>query len=313
MKIVITTWGSFGDLHPYMALAMELKRRGHLPVIATIPSYKEKVERVGIAFHAVRPDFPPPDQIVEVIRRAVDVREGSRYIFSRMIAPHLRETYEDTLAAVQADGGADLIVSHMATIAAPLVAEKTRTQWVSTVLAPISFLSAYDPPSMPQFPAMRRVTAFHPAIARILWTIGKRSTLPWVACVAQLRKELGLPPGQHPIFEGQHSPQLVLALFSPVFAKLQPDFPPNTRITGFAFYDGEVEQPMASELCRFLDEGEPPILFTLGSSAVWIADDFYRVSIEAARRLNRRALLLIGDRRNLPAEKLTGGTAAFEY
>ena len=116
MKIVITTWGSFGDLHPYMALAMELKRRGHLPVIATIPSYKEKVERVGIAFHAVRPDFPPPDQIVEVIRRAVDVREGSRYIFSRMIAPHLRETYEDTLAAVQADGGADLIVSHMATI-----------------------------------------------------------------------------------------------------------------------------------------------------------------------------------------------------
>ena len=110
MKIVITTWGSFGDLHPFMALALELGRRGHHPAIAAIPSYKEKIERAGIAFHPVRPDFPPPDQIVEVIRRAVDAHEGPRYIWSRMIAPHLRETYEDTLAAVRADGGADLLV-----------------------------------------------------------------------------------------------------------------------------------------------------------------------------------------------------------
>src|SRR5206468_12494479 len=137
-----------------------------------------------IVFHPVRPDFPPPDQIVEVIRRAVDAHEGPRYIWSRMIAPHLRETYEDTLAAVRADGGADLIVSHMATVAAPLVVEKTGIRWVSAVLAPLSFFSAYDPPSPPQFPALRGVAALHPGLARILWTIGKRSTVGWVAPVA---------------------------------------------------------------------------------------------------------------------------------
>ena len=34
-RIVLNTFGSLGDLHPYLAVALELKRRGHHPVIAT--------------------------------------------------------------------------------------------------------------------------------------------------------------------------------------------------------------------------------------------------------------------------------------
>jgi UDP:flavonoid glycosyltransferase YjiC (YdhE family) len=229
-----------------------------------------------------------------------------------MIGPHMRETYDDTLAAVKAEGGADLLVSHMVTMAAPLVAQKTGVRWASTVLAPISFLSAYDPPVMPQVPALHGLTALHPAIARLLWRLGKWRSRPWVRSVDDLRKELGLPPGEHPIFEGQHSPQLVLALFSPLFARMQPDFPPHTRITGFAFYDDPQGQPAAPELARFLEDGEPPILFTLGSSAVWIGADFYRVSIEAAQLLKRRAIVLVGDKQNV-AGPLPPGIAAFEY
>jgi UDP:flavonoid glycosyltransferase YjiC (YdhE family) len=64
---------------------------------------------------------------------------------------------------------------------------------------------------------------------------------------------------------------------------------------------------------EFLDAGPPPIVFTLGSSAFWVARDFYRDSIEAARALGRRALLLIGHERNLPTTPLADGVAAFEY
>ena len=91
---------------------------------------------------------------------------------------------------------------------------------------------------------------------------------------------------------------------------MQPDFPPNTLVTGFPFYD---HQEASSDLFQFLDAGEPPILFTLGSSLVWIAKDFYRVSIEAAQELGKRALLLVGDQRNLPQTKLPEGVAAFDY
>jgi UDP:flavonoid glycosyltransferase YjiC (YdhE family) len=116
----------------------------------------------------------------------------------------------------------------------------------------------------------------------------------------KFRKELGLPNTGNPMFEGQHSPTRVLALFSELFGRPQPDWPPQTRITGFCFYDGHHEVAVPTELTQFLDNGPPPIVFTLGSSAVWVARDFFRESIDAAKRLGRRAVLLIGDERNLP-------------
>jgi MGT family glycosyltransferase len=314
-KIVIATWGSFGDLHPYMALALELKARGHRPVIAAPPFYREKIEAAGISFRAMRPDMPPPDsqEADEMIRRATDMREGPRYVFTELLMAHIRETFADAINAVTAEGGADLLLTHSVPPIGALIAEKTGVKWVSTVLAPIPFVSAYDPPTVPQYPYLRSVVKLHPAIAKVIIGMGKWTTYSWWEPVRQLRREVGLPEGQNPIFEGQHSRTLVLALFSKVLAEVQPDFPPRTIITGFPFYDRKDEEPPAPELLRFLDKGEPPLLFTLGSSAVWIAKDFYDIGIEAARRLKQRALLLIGDERNRPRMPLPAGIAAFDY
>ena len=314
-RVVFTTWGSFGDLHPHMALALELQERGYQSVIATSPLYREKVKAAGIAFHPVRPDLPQPDAetAAEIIRRASDARGGPSYLFRKLLVPHLRETYADTLTAVTAEGGADLLLSHQVPLTAPLVAEKTGVKWISSVLFPIAFASVYDPPTPPQLPALRTLAATHPFVARTLMGLGKWTTKSWVEPIQQLRRELGLQRSRNPIFEGQHSPTCVLALFSKLLAQIQPDFPANTIITGFPFYDRKDEQPPSPELFRFLDEGEPPVLFTLGSSLVWIAKDFYRVSLEVAQKLERRALLLIGDKRNLPQTKLPDGIAAFDY
>jgi len=140
-------------------------------------------------------------------------------------------------------------------------------------------------------------------------------TIPWAEPVRQLRRDIGLPPGANPIFEGQHSPELTLALFSKVLGAPQPDWPPNTHVTGFAFYDRlEKHQGLTLELARFLDAGPAPIVFTLGSSAVMDARDFYRQSAAAAVQLGQRAVLLIGrDPANIPAAPLPAGVIAAEY
>ena len=49
-KIVITTFGSLGDLHPYIAIALGLRERGHEVVIGTSPCYRQKVESLGLVF-----------------------------------------------------------------------------------------------------------------------------------------------------------------------------------------------------------------------------------------------------------------------
>jgi rhamnosyltransferase subunit B len=51
-RIVLTTWGSYGDINPYMGLALALKARGHEPVLAAPDYYRGLAEGEGVAFHA---------------------------------------------------------------------------------------------------------------------------------------------------------------------------------------------------------------------------------------------------------------------
>ncbi|HEX8459710.1 MAG TPA: nucleotide disphospho-sugar-binding domain-containing protein [Pyrinomonadaceae bacterium] len=320
LNIVFSTFGSFGDVHPYVAVALELKARGHRPLIATSEIYREKLDALGIEFHPVRPDVPSydePDKVASMIERMMDARTGTEEVFKTLIVPHLRDSYDDVSAAA---ASADLLVTHPLSLSAVPVAERTGVAWVSSVLAPGSMLSVYDPPVPPQLPALHGLMALHPSVGRALMRLGRWKWAAVWQAVNRLRADLGLPPAKsHPLFDGQHSPTLVLALFSRVLAEPQPDWPPHTRITGFPFYDRRDFAGdwgggrLSPELADFLDAGDAPIIFTLGSSAIWVARDFYRESIQAARALGRRALLLIGHERNRPAEPLPEGIAAFEY
>ncbi len=314
-RIVISTFGSFGDVHPYVAIALELKQRGHRPLIATSDVYREKIEAIGIEFHPVRPDLPSfdePDKIAELMDGLMDPREGSERVM-QLVLPHLRDIYEDLSAAV---GGADLLLTHPLPLVGPIVAYQRKLPWVSSVLAPLSFFSTYDPPVFPKLPALYHLLKLSPAISRFMFRLVRKELDKLMLTVYEFRADLGMPRGGQPLLEGQHSPTKVLALFSRVMAEPQRDWPPNTVVTGFPFYDRRDyfgEKDASPELLKFLDAGPPPIVFTLGSSAFWVARDFYRDSIEAARNLGRRALLLIGNVRNMPPSPLPDGVAAFEY
>ncbi len=318
-RIVLSTFGSFGDVHPYIAVALELKRRGHTPVLATTEMYREKAEPLGLEFRRVRPDMPSydePERVAEMIEQVVNPRVGMERLLQTMILPHLEDAYEDLLAASR---GADLLLTHPLPFVGPIVAEVTGVLWASSVLAPGSFLSSYDPPVPPQLPALHALMSRSRAFTRAVMWLGRKRVDSLIAPVYRLRARLGLARGGNPLFEGQHAPALVLALFSKVMAEPQPDWPPRTVVTGFPFYDrrdragDDPAERLAPELERFLDAGEPPVVFTLGSSAVYVAKDFYTESVKAARELGVRALLLLGDERNRPGEPLPANVAAFEY
>jgi rhamnosyltransferase subunit B len=314
-RILLSTFGSFGDIHPYIAIALELKARGHSPVIATSEVYREKMDVLGLEFTPVRPNMPSYDDTEELIRLSaelIDPKGGTERVME-LFTSNPREVYEDLDAAAE---GADLLLTHPLPLVGPLVAQKRRMPWISTVLAPISFFSAYDPPVPPQLPALYHLLKISPVLGRLFYRLASQRLEKVMAPIYRLRAELGLPRGEQPLLAGQHSPKMVLALFSAVLAKPQPDWPANTRVTGCPFYDRRDffgETTTSSELLQFLDDGPPPIVFTLGSSAYWVAKDFYRDSIRAAEALGQRALLLIGHALNLPTEPLPKGIAAFEY
>jgi rhamnosyltransferase subunit B len=254
--------------------------------------HRPVVEAAGIRFRPVRPDIDPGD--AEFMRRMMDARRGTELVL-RTVIDAVRDGYDDLMAATE---GADLLVTHMLTLPGPLVVRsRPGLRWVSSVLAPISFFSSFDPPVLPQAPWTAPVIrALGPATWHAIRALGRRYTTRWLGPLDALARELGLAPTGHPLFEGQHAGDLVLALYSPLLGAAQPDFPPRTVTTGFAFYDATppgLETP-ADRAREFAARGEAPVVVTLGSSAVLTAGDFFADSVAAARRVGRRAILLVG-------------------
>lgn len=305
-RIVLTTLGSLGDVHPFIALGLGLRDRGHTIVFATTKDYQTIVESLGFEFHSIRPDHAVDDP--SLVALMMDPRRGTERVLRDYLLGNLRQTYADLLSIVQ---NADLIVSHEIIYAIPLLAELFQIRWAVCILGPGSFFSVYDPFVMPFLPALAKLRVLGPGINQRVKDFAKFMTRGWGEPVHQLRQELNLSPISHPIFEDKFSPYLVLALFSSVLGSPQQDWPPNTIVTGFTFYDGSPDEELAPELKQFLEKGEPPIVFTLGSAAVVSPGNFYEVSIQAAKILNRRAVLMMGH--NPPPENLPTTLIAINY
>ncbi len=286
-KILFATLGSLGDLHPCLALATELKGRGHAVKIASTPFYRKRIEDLGIEFHPMRPDWDPTDPAL--IGQCDDLKTGPEILFRRLILPHLRDTYSDLLLAAQET---DLMLAGELVFAAPLVAEKLALRWISLILSPCSFFSSHDPSVIVTVPSLIHLRKAGWRAYRAALNLARLGTRHWGKPIRQLRVEEGLRPDCDPMYD-KFSPDLVLALFSHWLAQAQPDWPPQTMQPGFVYYDGShAGKNLDPDLDRFLQSGEPPIMFTLGSTAVSHPGSFYQTSIEAAGQLSARAVLI---------------------
>jgi rhamnosyltransferase subunit B len=306
-RILLTTTGSLGDLHPYLAIGLGLQARGHTVTIATSGLYRAKVEQTGFHFAPMAPHFESFSP--ELMREIMHVMKGPERLIRRILYEVTPAAYGEVMEALR---DADAIVTHPITFAAQIAAEKSGLPWISTVTAPIAFFSKYDPPVIAGMPFLAQLHQFGPGVAGFIRWLVRSQTGLWRKPISRFRAALGLPPGGDPIFEGQHSPQRVLAMFSRLMAEPQPDWPPQARVIGFPYYDqAEHGQELDPQLDRFLNAGPPPVVFTLGSAAVLAAGNFYRESIAAVKRVGCRAVLLVGA--NTLDEPLPAGTAVFAY
>jgi len=119
-KLVLATLGSLGDLHPKIALALELKSRGHEITIATMEIYRDKIAALGFDFQPLRPNLDINDR--ELTRELLDTRAGPEKLMRGVILPSLPDMYEDLTAAV---AGKDVLITGEIVYAARSAVEKT--------------------------------------------------------------------------------------------------------------------------------------------------------------------------------------------
>ena len=278
-----------------IGLAAELRARGHAPVIATQAEYRSAVEAQGVGFHALAPSQDDIERTLgvdtpELVRLTTNSVSGLEFAVRRIAMPYLKHSFEDMYETC---ADASLVITHTSAFAARLAAEKRGLPWLSTVLAPFAFMSAYDPPMFVASPLLAQVRkAFGPGFERAVLHVVKLASAPWTDTYRHLREDLGLPERPNPLFEGQFSHFGTLALYSRRFGAVQPDFPHATTLTGFCYYDGGGS--LAGKLEKFIKAGPPPLVFTIGSALVHEPRRFFETAAEAASLSGERAIMLAG-------------------
>jgi UDP:flavonoid glycosyltransferase YjiC (YdhE family) len=103
----------------------------------------------------------------------------------------------------------------------------------------------------------------------------------------------------------------VIGLFPDWYAAPQPDWPPQTVLTGFPRFDDEGDEAPPEEVEAYLQAGEPPVVFMPGS-LMQQAERFFSESVGACQRLQRRGILLTRYPDQIPP-RLPEGIRHFDY
>ena len=291
---LLTPVGSSGDVHPFVGIGRALRARGHDVTLVTAEPFRRISERAGLRFVGTQ-----SEEDFDRLTKHPDLWHSRRglTLVLQTAASAIRAHYR--MIADAYEPGRTVLVGHALSFATRVFEEVHGAPAATLHLAPSIFRSDYQQPA--PFPGIDP-SGLPVWVKRTMWWLVDRWLIDpnLVPELNRWRRELGLEPVSRVFKEWLHSPRRVIGLFPEWFAPIQPDWPPQLRLTGFPLYDEPDEHVLSPGLQAFLDRGSPPVLFTPGS-ANRAASQFFAAALNAARRLSCRALFLTQYPEQLPA------------
>ena len=295
-KFIVITWGSMGDVNPFLGLSAALKSRGHQVTFVTNEIFREMAVELGLDFHPIgtmddaetilnNPDLWHPRKGFEIVWRSCLATQ-------KLIADFIIK---------QPDATSTVVIAHPLALPGAVTARDALPglRLAGTYLAPANLRTCHDP----LFIGPLHIPSCVPmAIRRWLWRrvdagILDPLTLPDINA---LRRTYGLAPVSHYADLIYAAPDFSITLFPEWFGPTMPDWPQYLLCGEFMLFEGMASQPLDAELEAFLADGDAPIVFTFGS-AMKHADKAFQVSVNACQRLERRGILLTMFGEQIPA------------
>lgn len=289
--ILLTTLGSYGDLHPMLSLGIGLKECGHKVTLATTDYYRNNVLQAGLTFHPIRPHFTDDPTVA---KRLMDPQWGPQYLMQQLLMPALTDMFDDLRPAVHQ---CDALITTTLVFAAPLLAKMYQKPWASATFQPMTLMSENDPPILPNVPYWsNHLMQQSPGAFKVMRELGQLWTNTWFKRFYNLREQLGIAPYGNPAFDGQFSPHLNLALFPDIMGQPQPDWPDNTVQPGYISHStlSLPDEQLSDELQAFIRQGPPPIVATLGTAAVRAPGNVLDTLIHGLAQHGKPAIVLVG-------------------
>ena len=290
-RIILSTFGSTGDLNPFIALGIALRDRGHTVIFAVQDLFAPAVIGQGFAVRHLSGNV-----VTAMAERAVKQIGASNAISSLNalirfgIMPTL-DTHVRELGVASMD--ADVLVTSYGQLAGSFVAAQKAIPWATVALSPVTVPSAHliSQPQPVELPAGLQKMA-----NRLQWRIGSL-ILRQIADrpINQVRTRYQLKPLRESLWLGAASQQLVCVACSSAFQPVPPDWPDFVQMTGFCFWDAPSSWEPPPALSAFLREDRPYVVVTAGSIAPELGGAFahyFRTSVQAIRACGLRALVI---------------------
>ncbi|RYD67181.1 MAG: glycosyltransferase, partial [Verrucomicrobiaceae bacterium] len=288
----------------FVGVGKALQARGHEVIVATSAFFESVVTRARLGFRAMGTveDFEriqgnphlwhPTKALPSIIRHAVN------------------PSYEPILEVARELNvpGETIILASSLAWATMSVRELLDVPVVSIHLAPSLFVSVHRQPVMHGAPVPQGAPLW---MKKVQWAIANKvvdhHVLPELN---RFRSRHGLAPTRA-VLHGWHSPDRVIALFPEWYAAPQPDWPKQVIQTGFPLFDESGQREVPQELDDFLNDGEPPVVFTPGS-AMDRGHEFFGEAVKALKLLGKRGILISRFDDTVPAD-LPKGVRHFSY
>jgi rhamnosyltransferase subunit B len=299
MHAIMVSMGSMGDTLPFVVMGRALRERGHRVTLIGNAHFIDMFRNEGFDYAESL-----SEQQYDAFLNGQINWSGVRALkeMGELVKDQIPKIYQ--LIAERYVPGETVVAAQGYAFGARIAQEKLGVPLATVHLQPMWFRSIYDPIGLPDwfprwFPAM---------LDRLVDRILDRGMGP---TTNGFRGELGLPPVKFIMKHWWNSPQLVMGMFPDWFNPPQPDWPPQSRLPGFPLYRLRENEFVSPELEDFLSSGDPPILF-MQSSVTNEAHRYFEVSVEVAKRLRRRAILLTPHPEQIP-DRLPPEIVYFKY
>lgn len=288
MKITILTYGSRGDVQPFVALAVGLQQRGHEVKLGAPHRFADLADAYTVPFVPLAGD-------PEVISRSINdagmnavraISSMREYVYH--IAPQV------TRSAFQACEGADLLVhSFLFTVGAHSWAREHNIPDVSVQGFPI-FAPTREFPSvvMPHVSPGWLSYISHWILMQAFWYGGNMGYGP----ARRANPDIPYPMKLYWPFDDdpRRSRSPLLFAWSPSVLPPPGDWGANVHVTGYFFLNTAQSLSPSVELQTFLDAGSPPVCISFGSMIHRDADNIDRVVRDALAKTGQRGVVLSG-------------------
>jgi len=291
MKIGIQTWGSHGDIRPFIALAEGLQTAGHqvtLYMTSVVDvDYSTSIPDSGVHIVQIASYILPSASQITKYYQFINEKnplKQAKLLFSEFFLPIENEMYEASVKLCQIN---DIVIGHTIHYTLQTAAEKTKTPYVSVMLAHIFPTTNQPPVGFPRIGKWGNIFFWW-----LIRTILNKSLKP---TIDMLRIKHGLEVAKDLLTDVWSSGKLTLIAVSPEICKQQDDWPKNIQVCGFLNMENTPNEGSISvQLEHFLDEADPPIYMNFGSMIppiLQIQKETIQLFEDASKLSNCRAII----------------------